>query len=92
MQNPTNTQTLPLSDELQVLRATLRIAKAALKNNPKNPQKAAHLIARLTNSIVRLTLAQQKLLSSPQSPTITPEALFDNTLRAMGLGESTWPP
>jgi hypothetical protein len=83
MQSPNNTQNPPLTHELRILRASLRRAKTAMKNNPNNTQKAGLLIARLTNSISRLTLAQQKLLSSPAS---TPQADWDNALRTYGLG------
>ncbi len=74
----------PLSNELRILKASLRRANAAMRNNPDNPEKAGLLLARLANAIARLTIAQQKLSSTSPS---TIEAEFDNTLRSMGLGE-----
>ncbi len=80
-------QAKPLDNELELLRDSLGYVHNILKNNSEDMAKSGTLVARLSDSVAKALLAQQKLLAGSDYAA-TPEAEFDDTLRAMGLGES----
>lgn len=76
----------PLAAELELLQDSLWYAHKALKRGDEDIAKAGTLVARLSDSVAKMLLAQQKLLTEPDHASAI-EAEFDETLRAMGLGE-----
>ncbi len=76
----------PLDAELGLLRDSLTQAHRALKSSEEDMTKSGMLVARLSDSVARALLAQQKLMAG-SGYTPTAEAEFDDTLRAMGFGE-----
>src|SRR5438105_3673066 len=84
--SPKAARSKPLDSELELLRDSLAHAHQALKSNSEDMAKSGMLVVRLTDSVAKALLAQQKLLAGSDGAS-SPEAEFDNTLRAMGLGE-----
>jgi hypothetical protein len=61
-------------------------AHKALKGGSEDMAKSGTLVARLSDSVAKALLAQQKLLAN-SGHVLTPAEEFEETLRAMGLGE-----
>jgi len=77
-----------LEGEIGTLRETLRIVEEGLQSGEVEPLKAAALVARLCDSIVKAQAGQQKL--APQDVGFTwLRAHFDRMLRELGYGEKS---
>jgi len=88
----TMTRPTPLSREQRELRRTLRHVNRALKSNTLDLFSAATLIARLTNTLTRVHLADHHITSSRPSDLQTRfQSEIHRILIASGLGPNDLP-
>ena len=73
-----------LENELETLRASLHQARQAMLDSDKDPAKMGALVARLSDSIGRALLNQQKLRASNDGSSLL-RSEVDRILREVGL-------
>ena len=75
-----------LENELETLRASLQQARQAMLDGSEDPAKMGALVARLSDSIGRALLNEQKLRASGDKAAFL-RSEVDRILREVGLGD-----